>query len=290
MSRATRASERIGLAEAAERLGVHYMTAYRYIRLGRLPAELHQGRWTVQVVDLDDLTRPPAARSPRRHRWSQARQRLTARMLAGDLEGSWAIIEQTLARGGQPTAIYLELLAPCLRAIGDSWAAGEATVGEEHCVTAVALRMVGRISPRFNRRGRRLPGTVILGAASGDHHVLPALMVSDVLRSAGLHVLDLGADVPARSFVEASEGLPAPLTFAISLSTDRASRAAAATVRSVRKAGPAPLVVAGGPAVADVAAARDLGADAWAPDAAAAAKLIVARHQTPTMRSTGSTR
>ena len=30
---------RVTLHEAAERLGVHYMTAYRYVRTGRLPAE-----------------------------------------------------------------------------------------------------------------------------------------------------------------------------------------------------------------------------------------------------------
>ena len=30
--------ETLGLRECAERLGVHYMTAYRYVRTGMLPA------------------------------------------------------------------------------------------------------------------------------------------------------------------------------------------------------------------------------------------------------------
>ena len=34
-----RSRELITLHEAAARLGVHYMTAYRYVRTGRLPAE-----------------------------------------------------------------------------------------------------------------------------------------------------------------------------------------------------------------------------------------------------------
>ncbi|MDA8269090.1 MAG: helix-turn-helix domain-containing protein [Actinomycetota bacterium] len=31
-------SDVIGLQQAADRLGVHYMTVYRYVRTGRLPA------------------------------------------------------------------------------------------------------------------------------------------------------------------------------------------------------------------------------------------------------------
>ena len=36
------------LSEAAVRLGVHYMTAYRYVRLGLLPAQKAGGGWRVQ--------------------------------------------------------------------------------------------------------------------------------------------------------------------------------------------------------------------------------------------------
>ena len=42
--------ELIELREAAERLGVHYMTAYRHVRTGRLPAVQRGGRW---YMDLD---------------------------------------------------------------------------------------------------------------------------------------------------------------------------------------------------------------------------------------------
>ena len=39
----------ITLQEAADRLGVHYMTAYRYVRTGRMPAtraRARSGGWT----------------------------------------------------------------------------------------------------------------------------------------------------------------------------------------------------------------------------------------------------
>jgi MerR family transcriptional regulator, light-induced transcriptional regulator len=38
-------SEPIELAEAADRLGVHYQTAYRWVREGRLPAVRVRGRY-----------------------------------------------------------------------------------------------------------------------------------------------------------------------------------------------------------------------------------------------------
>jgi excisionase family DNA binding protein len=37
----------LGLREAADRLGVHYMTAYRYVRTGRLPATRIGAQWWV---------------------------------------------------------------------------------------------------------------------------------------------------------------------------------------------------------------------------------------------------
>ena len=56
------------LNEAAELLGVHYMTAYRYVRLGFLQATKVGGCWRVAHSDLEvyraDVT--PADRGVRR--------------------------------------------------------------------------------------------------------------------------------------------------------------------------------------------------------------------------------
>lgn len=52
---AARTETPIGLRDAAERLGVHYMTAYRYVRLGVLPAEKVGGEWQVRPSDLAEV-------------------------------------------------------------------------------------------------------------------------------------------------------------------------------------------------------------------------------------------
>ena len=45
----------VGLRDAAEQLGVHYMTAYRYVRNGTLPAHKSGGEWQVDPADLATL-------------------------------------------------------------------------------------------------------------------------------------------------------------------------------------------------------------------------------------------
>ena len=43
------------LQEAADLLGVHYMTAYRYVRTGRLPGTRVGAHWQVQDLYFDVL-------------------------------------------------------------------------------------------------------------------------------------------------------------------------------------------------------------------------------------------
>ena len=72
------------------------------------------------------------------------------------------MVEAALASGMEPADIHLELLAPALRSIGDGWEAGRLSVADEHRASAVAGRLIGRLGPRFARRGRKR-GTVWSG-------------------------------------------------------------------------------------------------------------------------------
>ena len=45
----------VTLHEAAEMLDVHYMTAYRYVRLGLLPAHKTAGTWRVLLHDVQNF-------------------------------------------------------------------------------------------------------------------------------------------------------------------------------------------------------------------------------------------
>lgn len=265
------------IEEAAARLGVHYMTVYRYVRTGRLPAEYRDGRWQIRLADLDasSQSRPAARRSPHRPSPSLAgaSERMLDRLVAGDASGAWQIVEQGLL-AGTPGDVYLQVLGPCLRTIGERWETGALSVADEHRATAVAIGLVGRLSPMFGRRGRSRPGCILLAGAEGDHHAIPLMMVGDLLRAEGFEVIQLGADVPVATLVTMA-GAADLTAVGLSASTDRAVREAKRAIRELRRRIPAVAVMLGGPAVTSAEQARANGADGWAPDAGAAAALAL---------------
>jgi len=195
-------------------------------------------------------------------------------MLAGDLGGAWAVIDTALSRGASAAEVYLKGLAPALRAIGEGWEAGRLTVGAEHTATQVAVKLMGRLGPHFNPRGPRRLGTVVLGGAPGDPHLVPVAMVADILRSRHFLVLDLGANVPVESFVQAARSSPKLRAIGVSLSDSNCASAAATCLAAVREAVGGVLLLAGGPALTARQDALNLGADDWAADGLGVAQLL----------------
>jgi excisionase family DNA binding protein len=275
-------SQELTLEEAAELLQVHYMTVYKYVRTGRIKAERRQARWVIDSNDLEAFRErhetPQAQSDPWRRagpaqRWAGRANRLMARMIAGDGPGSWSIIESSLV-SGQPADMYLKLLAPALKEVGDGWSRGDIPIADEHRATAVALGLAGRLSPLFVRRGPSREATVLLAGAEGDPHVVPLLMVADALRAEGWTIVNLGADVPRAELLATARAIGHLRAVGISLSSKRRATRTAKNIRALRAACPDVPVLLGGPAADSEQWARDLGADGWACDLAGAAELV----------------
>jgi excisionase family DNA binding protein len=264
------------LQEAADVLGVHYMTAYRYVRLGLLPAAKAGGTWRVSRADLDLFqaggpTGPQVdGGSRRRAPWAE---RLEARLLAGDARGAWGVIEAALAAGAELEEIYLDVLAPAMGAIGDRWERGELDVSLEHRASGIAMRLIGRLGPRFVRRGRTR-GAVVLGAPAGERHALPVALVADLLRQHGWEVSDLGADVPDDSLVHAVVNTPDVVAVGVSVTSDDALASAKQAFTALRAATSGVALVVGGRAITSVEKGLELGADLVALDARGFAQLL----------------
>lgn len=251
------------LQEAAARLGVHYMTAYRYVRLGLLPARKEGAEWRLEARDLDAfrVSERPAGRA-RRAPWAA---RFESRLVAGDAPAAWAVVEAGLAAGAGLQDVYLGIVAPAMASIGERWASGEVDVAVEHHASVITVGILGRLAPRFSRRGRTR-GTFLVGAAPGERHAIPVTLVADLVRSAGFGVVNLGADVPAPSFAAAAARTERLVAVGVSVTITGLHDVVAATVRAVRGAVSVPVLV-GGAAVDGDDHARRLGADGWAPDA-----------------------
>ena len=265
------ADREITLQEVAERLNVHYMTAYRYVRTGRLSARREGGHYQVSAAEVERLR---SQKPPRRGRARSAnRRRLEDRLVAGDEAGAWAVIEAALASGMEPTAVYLDLLGAALRSIGDRWARGQLSVAEEHQASTVAARLIGRLGPLFARRGRK-PGTVLVGSVAGETHALPSAILADILRGAGFEVIDLGANTPPVSFAEAARRAHRLIAVLIGATVAGLDQQLADTIAAIRAAQADVPILVGGAAVDRDLAGR-LGADGWSGSDAQAALTAV---------------
>lgn len=250
------------LREAAERLGVHYMTVYRYVRLGQLPAHRDGRTWYVTSGDLAALRRDTAGPGESVARRSVAwHERLTNRLLAADASGAWKVVEAAQASGMSPIEVYVEMFVPTLRLVGERWESGEAGVDEEHQVSVMMTRLIGRMGPSFSTRGRR-KGTVVLAAPPGENHGLGLAMAADVIRGGGYSALDLGANTP----VVALQAAISRIDDAVGVCLGALTPAALDTIQEMVLAARGGIsrtspVILGGAAVRDAAHARSLGAD-----------------------------
>jgi len=261
------------LQDAADALGVHYMTVYRYVRLGLLPAERRGRSWAVRQEDLDafvvERNEPVEPGSRRSVDWSA---RLQRRLLAGDRSGVKSVVDAALAAGCEPVDVYVDVVAPAMRSIGQAWSDGTCDVAHEHRASVIMTQVLGVLDSRFTRRGVRR-GVVVAACAPGERHALPLRIVADVVRLSGWEVEDLGADVPVDSLVRAASEADRLVAVAVSATTAGSELAASEAVGAVRGAVRVPVLL-GGAAVADEDAARRLGADGWAPDARGVVGLL----------------
>lgn len=266
------------LQQAADALGVHYMTAYRYVRLGQLDATKVNGEWRVARSVVAAFRDAAAEAPPSRQRSAPWSERLEARLLAGDGTGAWSVVESAMTSGVDVGDVYTDILAPALRRIGDRWAAGEIDVAEEHRASGIATRLVGRLGSRAVRRGRAR-GTIVLGSPAGERHALVVAMLADLLRLEGWDVCDLGPDTPSESFVHVLTTIGPVDAVGLSVTDPRCLDACAHTCAALRTAGVTVPIFVGGQAITGEAHAAELGADGYAADARGMVALLAGRRR-----------
>jgi len=190
-------AEHLDLQEAADALGVHYQTAYRWVRSGRLPARLVAGQYRVGRADLeridDQRHKPIVPRPPGGRRLHHQVERMYQALLAGDEAEARRICQRLVGDGTKVVALVEAVLAPALRRIGEAWHDGDVPIWAEHRASTTVERVLAELSP--NPRGRRR-GVVAVAAVAGDHHSLPTTMATVALREANWHVHHLGAETP----------------------------------------------------------------------------------------------
>ena len=237
--------EPLDLQRAADELGVHYQTAYRWVRTGKLPAELVDGRYRVSSADISDMavrrSTPQAPPPPSVNRLARASERMHGALVSGDEATVRNIASGLVDEGASIVDVIQQVLVPPLVRIGSDWHDGKLTIWVEHRASAIIERLLGGIVP--NPRGRRR-GTVMVAAVTGDLHSLPSSMAAVALRDDNWWVEHLGANMPPDELVRFCDEHPVDVAVISSTNPDTVDLAVE-TAERLRAGGVG--VVLGGP-------------------------------------------
>jgi len=236
--------DQLELQEAADALGVHYQTAYRWVRSGRLPAQVVGGRYQVARRDLvrveAERRSPTARRPPSDKRLDGYVERMYDALVIGDEAHARRISHQLVGEGANVVVFVQRVLVPALYRIGDAWHNGDLPIWSEHRASAIAERVVAELS--LNPRGRRR-GVVAVASIAGDHHSLPTMMATVALRDANWQVHHLGADTPPAELVRFCTEQPVDLAV-LTVTNPDSAELARHTADTLRAAG-IPTIVGG---------------------------------------------
>jgi len=181
------------------------------------------------------------------------------------------LVGQALEEGLNAKEILQEGLLPGMDIIADKFKNNEVYVPEV-LVSARAMNAGSELlKPYLAESGVKPLGKAILGTVKGDLHDIGKNIVRMMLEGKGIEVVDLGVDVPAEKFVEAIKTeKPDIVAMSALLTTTMDSMRQA--VEEIVKAGVRDdvIIMVGGAPLSDDFC-KQIGADLYAPDAAAAA-------------------
>ncbi|WGL53386.1 cobalamin-dependent protein [Nocardioides sp. BP30] len=181
------------------------------------------------------------------------------------------VVMAALDAGVDPEAILLDIVGATQRRVGMEWAANRISVAQEHAATAINERVIVHLSGRLPRQ-QPTRARVAVACVDGEWHALPARLLAEVLTLRGFRVDYLGAQVPTPHLITHLHRT-SPDVVALSGSIPTRLPVAHATITACQSAG-VPVIVGGSAFGVGGRWATLLGADAWAPDAAAAVERL----------------
>lgn len=208
-------------------------------------------------------------------------ERLSALLVAGDARGVVETTESAISQEFTPAEILDKGLLAGMTVVGDRFRNREIFLPDVLMSARAMQSAMTVLKPLLVRDGVPPAGKVVLGTVSGDLHDIGKNLVGILLQGAGFEVIDLGTDVPAEQFVDAALESGAPVIGMSALLTTTMPEMAN-VIRLARARAPSErirTIVGGAPLTAPFA--LEIGADAYAPDAATAVETIRGLITTP---------
>lgn len=192
-------------------------------------------------------------------------------VVAGDAPTTDRLVVQALEAGIPAEELLREALVAAMGKVGDLFECGDYYVSEM-LISAQAMKAgMAHLRPRLTAQAIEPIGKVVIGTVKGDLHDIGKNVVAMMLEGAGFQVFDLGVNVPPERFVQTAKETGADLVAVSALLTTTMPEMRA-VVEALRAAGlprRIKVIVGGAPLTQDFA--DEIGADGFAPDAAAGA-------------------
>ena len=185
------------------------------------------------------------------------------------------LVQQAIDEGYPAQEILQQGLLSGMGIIGEKFKNNEVFVPEV-LVAARAMNMgAALLKPLLAEAGVQACGKACIGTVKGDLHDIGKNLVKMMLEGKGLEVIDLGTDVPPETFIETAKNencqvicLSALLTTTMTEMEEVVKAAEAAGIRDQVK-----IMIGGAPVTESFC--KQIGADAYTPDAASAAEVAV---------------
>ncbi len=165
-----------------------------------------------------------------------------------------------------------EALIAAMDEVGDKFAEGVLFVPEMLMAANAMKAGLNVLRPHLTQTDAQPAGKVVMGTVHRDVHDIGKNLVGMMLEGSGFEVIDLGVNVPPRTFADAAlEHQPDIIGMSALLTTTMPNMAK--TVSACRKAGFQGHIIAGGAPVT-LEFSQQCGADGYADDASVAVSLV----------------
>lgn len=195
-------------------------------------------------------------------------------VIDGDRDRTNELVEQAIAANVPAEEILKEGLVSAMAEVGRMFECGESFLPEMLIAARAMKSGLALLRPHLIAANVQAVGKVVIGTVQGDVHDIGKNLVGMMLEGAGFEVVDLGADVSAEQYVEAVKEYHPDLVACSALLTTTMLRMKD-VLQSLDEAGlrgQVKVMIGGAPITEDYA--REIGADLYAPDAAAAATRV----------------
>ncbi|NLE43824.1 MAG: cobalamin-binding protein [Chloroflexi bacterium] len=209
---------------------------------------------------------------------SDVLQSIASKLYEGSAGDVAQLVQQALDEGVAPEQVLSGGLIVGMDEVGRDFKAGELFVPEVLIAARAMHAGMDILRPLLAESGIPTAGKCIIGTVKGDLHDIGKNLVKMMLEGAGFETIDLGTDVSSDAFVAAvREHQPQLMGMSALLTTTMVNMKGA--IEALEEAGlrDSVKVMIGGAPVTE-AFAEEIGADAYAPDAASA--VDVARELT----------